>query len=419
MERNALALAGPAEDPFGSALNDFITMATDLARGNKPSPEEEYLQGMSPVDAHKFSVEARNARRYTPDEASANLKQTGMDALYVTPVIGNALSAYDAYKYGKETAAAPDDTSRRKAAIMTELSALGAITGLPFGNAASRAAKGAGSRANIFAGPMAKTADLVALDNAKRLAKAGATRDEIWSQTGWFKGNEGKWRFEIDDSGAQITGIKPPESDVHASTFSGISHPEYEAAYPDYQPREVAGVFDPRAKEMGNYSSHYNAVFAQGPTPQAAKGVGLHEYQHHTQDLEDFAQGSSPYAELARLPTDTGNSIVEQLRKGISDGDYGEPGSASFADAYKQLRALEETVNEKRARDLYRLSAGEVEARNVQKRMNMSAAERRAMPPWMTQDVPDDQQIVRFGDWVTQQSQPQTFGDWVKTQGAE
>jgi hypothetical protein len=43
----------------------------------------------------------------------------------------------------------------------------------------------------------------------------------------------------------------------------------------------------------------------------------------------------------------------------------------------------------------YRRLAGEVEARNVQKRMDMDAATRRATPPWSTEDVPRDQQIVR------------------------
>jgi len=42
----------------------------------------------------------------------------------------------------------------------------------------------------------------------------------------------------------------------------------------------------------------------------------------------------------------------------------------------------------------YKRSSGEVEARNIQRRMNMTAEERRATPPWKTQDVPDEQQIV-------------------------
>jgi hypothetical protein len=54
--------------------------------------------------------------------------------------------------------------------------------------------------------------------------------------------------------------------------------------------------------------------------------------------------------------------------------------------------------------DVYRRSAGEVEARNVQSRMNMTPAERRATPPWLTQDVPDEMQIVRGAPRGTSQS---------------
>jgi hypothetical protein len=47
--------------------------------------------------------------------------------------------------------------------------------------------------------------------------------------------------------------------------------------------------------------------------------------------------------------------------------------------------------------DLYRRHAGEVEARAVQARMNLTPDERRARPPWLDYDVPEGQQIVRFG----------------------
>jgi hypothetical protein len=45
----------------------------------------------------------------------------------------------------------------------------------------------------------------------------------------------------------------------------------------------------------------------------------------------------------------------------------------------------------------YRRLAGETEARNVQTRRDFTPEERRARPPWTTQDVPDEQQIVRYG----------------------
>jgi hypothetical protein len=65
-----------------------------------------------------------------------------------------------------------------------------------------------------------------------------------------------------------------------------------------------------------------------------------------------------------------------------------------------EVRALSEIAQEgdpEAAFKAYRRTAGETEARNVQTRMDMTAAERRAKAPWTTQDVPDDQQIVRFG----------------------
>ena len=48
------------------------------------------------------------------------------------------------------------------------------------------------------------------------------------------------------------------------------------------------------------------------------------------------------------------------------------------------------------AMEAYRRVAGEVESRNVQKRMKMTPEERRATPPWKTEDVPRDKQIVNM-----------------------
>src|SRR3990167_10187275 len=51
----------------------------------------------------------------------------------------------------------------------------------------------------IFAGPGAKTADLLKLNVAQRMEQAGAKAEEILKSTGWFKGMEGKWKYEIPD----------------------------------------------------------------------------------------------------------------------------------------------------------------------------------------------------------------------------
>jgi len=56
----------------------------------------------------------------------------------------------------------------------------------------------------------------------------------------------------------------------------------------------------------------------------------------------------------------------------------------------KQVEWLEGGRN-----NLYRRLAGEVEARNVETRMDWTPEQRRDTPPWHTEDVPRDQQIVR------------------------
>ena len=51
----------------------------------------------------------------------------------------------------------------------------------------------------LFAGEKALNADNVALNKAKELFEQGADNEEIRQLTGWFKGIDDKWRYEIPD----------------------------------------------------------------------------------------------------------------------------------------------------------------------------------------------------------------------------
>ena len=55
-------------------------------------------------------------------------------------------------------------------------------------------------RASV-AGINARTADSAALRRAEALEKSGTDNETIRQETGWYRGRDGKWRFEIDDSG--------------------------------------------------------------------------------------------------------------------------------------------------------------------------------------------------------------------------
>jgi hypothetical protein len=59
----------------------------------------------------------------------------------------------------------------------------------------------------MFGGISAKNAPLDDLAKAEAMEKAGEAADDIWRATGWGRGADQKWRFEIDDSGAKSVDI--------------------------------------------------------------------------------------------------------------------------------------------------------------------------------------------------------------------
>lgn len=228
----------------------------------------------------------------------------------------------------------------------------------------------------MFLGPAARTADHVALTTAQKMAGQGAAREAIWKETGWFQGVDGKWRFEIPDnfmrtkpasewSWGNREGFKQGEKAIGpAGEF--ISHSELQNAYPngllDFGSAEtrLTGSIVPEITSNGGFMNEYGHSglrlgLDENGLPH--RQTALHELQHAIQEREGFASGGNP---------------------------------AQFADHY----AGQPNARELAFADYQRL-AGEVEARNVEKRMNMTAEERRATPPWQTQDVPDELQILR------------------------
>lgn len=247
--------------------------------------------------------------------------------------------------------------------------------GLMAGGSAPFAQQGA---LGIFGGRLAKTADQERLALAEALQKRGAGRDEIWNQTGWFRGVDGKWRFEIPDENLGVG------RGYGADLMSGkINHPELMDAYPRMgewggMPHDVkvqrgnsmegAYYLEPN-RDLEYFYGHKEwlpTIIAEAPTTKKARNVVGHELQHAVQEIEGFAGGANP--QMFRGPA---------LNVGA---DWGE---------------MERMMHEG-----YRRTAGEVEARNVQSRLDFTPEARRAAPPWTTQDVPNELQIVvgRGGD---------------------
>lgn len=213
----------------------------------------------------------------------------------------------------------------------------------------------------IFAGRKAATADKGKLAEAMSMSSRGVSRNEVWEQTGWFKGPDGKWRFEIDDSGMTVNDMAPGKQvrgDGVAGDYSAIQHPELAKAHPELQDidhllaMEGSGGSFMESRQRGAFKDPAQLV-AQGTTPEKLRSTTLHELQHAAQGQEGFAIGGSPDETV-----------------GVASALLGKKN-------YKRL-------------------AGEAEARNVQKRRNFTPNQRKTTPPWDTLDVQEKELIVRM-----------------------
>ena len=137
-----------------------------------------------------------------------------------------------------------------------------------------------------FAGERARTADREKLDMAKKMEEEGKTRREIYDKTGWFRGADDKWRFEIDDSQMQYRYAGVPGLSAY------LQNTELFEAYPEL--RNVTIKFE-KLKDgvKGVYNGEKNEITLDESLKEAPGTVLLHEIQHAIQKIEGHANGAN------------------------------------------------------------------------------------------------------------------------------
>ena len=92
-----------------------------------------------------------------------------------------------------------------------------------------------------YAGEKAKNADKAALNTAKEMEKNGTDAETIRQRTGWFRGADGKWRWEIDDSGMKLrfeSGLYDYNTELREKTHAWVRLTSRELT--DEQRRDLA-----------------------------------------------------------------------------------------------------------------------------------------------------------------------------------
>ena len=289
------------------------------------------------------------------------------------------------------------------------------------------------------------------LDVAKQMEKAKKDAKIIKMATGWEKGVDGKWRYEMPDAkikdtidvgGGNI--VKRFEEDMlwtDGKLADVIDAPGLFEAYP--QLKDVRIDTDAIMNDMpsnGEYNPQTKTITIHADELKYLNSILNHEIQHVIQREEGFAHGGTPeqverdfnaakaewkarsYAfELEEKAKEMGgeynqSEVEKALIQEYKDMDMPEfipdketriKGFNYFARGYAD-RSMDDAIKRFRldrfqrtdfdSYQEYRKLAGEVEARNVQKRLGMTDEERRNSLASETEDVNRDEQIVMNGN---------------------
>lgn len=426
-------------------MADRNTFARMLAGMDNPAPTSADIptgdtrdSGVGPPADRRYDRHPAREKQFIAQRFMRGLGDLGLGAADLVNMVGNAgirdvdyatgggLSGgkFDPYQFSMPSQNAADVASSEAAKRGVETidpetmtpgvqakgdAARNLIGSLPVGPEALAPASKA-----MFLGLASKLADRPAQKLAKRMLAEGASREEVLKATGWFK-QHGDWKYEIDDTPAKLGTRTLRELTDQGSTTGNMAgtlwHDEAYAGHPDLRSIEATTGMGGPYKASGSFRP--GEINATAADESDLRSVLLHEMQHGVQHTENFPRGGSPkdpslVRSMSQLKEDAGgkfgtlNLELLDFQKARAGSDFtkypalarewraANPDKARIMD-----KALDVHVGPGGPSTGYHHLAGEVEARNVERRRSMSMDERRATAPWDTQDVPDELQLVR------------------------
>lgn len=292
----------------------------------------------------------------------------------------------------------------------------------------------------------------VRLDNlavVREMEGAGKDAKAIKMATGWERGADGKWRYEIPDSklsdmtdvDGKGTMVKRHEEDMlwtSGKLGDVVDAPELFKAYPEL--KNVRLETDTMMNDLpsnGEFSPSTNTITIHSDNLKYLNSILNHEIQHAIQHIEGFARGGNPeylqwrieaakkewrahaWADALRdkaeeigehyNQVEVEKALIDEYKEMGMDNDEWMPdketrikgfnyfargyADRSFDDDIRAFRLNESTRSDYNPYVEYTKLSGEAEARNVQARMGMNDEERRASLVAETEDVAREDQI--------------------------
>lgn len=300
-----------------------------------------------------------------------------------------------------------------------------------------------------FAGTSATDAAVDDLLQAKKMMLAGVTPENVWLETGWMKGRDDQWRFEIDDSAARLVYANSTVTQQYAGgarvVGDLIDHPGLFKHYPILAdiPFEASNRTELSSFPDGSVIVRLDSEFSGKRLIEAL----LHELQHAVQLTEGFELGGSPDD---FTPLDTTNEQADAISQAISElmqrnpewanrqryanrlfahirDEYGvvtdrgialnwervddnqrteyfalldelglHPEHTTYTDLELERKAIISNPQVMSSQRQYWQLMGEVEARNVEARRTFNEVSRRIIYPEQSADVSPGEMLIQW-----------------------
>ena len=199
------------------------------------------------------------------------------------------------------------------------------------------------------------------VDKLEEMESMGIDRDTIWQETGLWRGKDGEIRTEVPDIKVSDGFLKYMQLNANVEPTRQLKTVDAESGdnewlfrlYPEFRTMPIT-ITNIGGGTLGIYRGVKDGILLDRSLlsdPEMFRAVLAHELQHAIQLEEGFSTGTN----------------LENM------GEY----------------------------DDYKRATGEVEARNVAARLALTPKGREAVPPWETEDVSEDEQIVDYEGGVS------------------
>lgn len=307
----------------------------------QPAGEIEAYSSMSPYDQLIRGMEVANNRKYSPEEMAANKRENLRSLGYMTPVVGNVMSAMDVpenFDAWKDAARSGGDTEQNLAAAKTYLSVLGAMALPAIGSASRSAARGAKDSLNVFVpvegqstvnmaqklydkGPKVRGKPFTSVKNANK---------DLYDFTGMFFGPEGKLKKEIPDVSARLQGNRVYQPGDEATLGEVLAHSKLYSERPDLANTKIKFT-----KDRNKHKQPIARLSEDGETFEITAGAGKPWTQQSLVKLLQYKIGDEAgFAAASRDSLDKRlgdiDSAISRVTEGVKKGTIPEDMATAY-----------------------------------------------------------------------------------------